>query len=1653
MDMPEVKAFNAELSGLYDNKPPISKAKMSAITRGAIKAIKFYKHVVHSVEKFIQKCKPEYKVPGLYVIDSIVRQSRHQFGQDKDVFAPRFAKNMQQTFANLFRCPPENKGNIIRVLNLWQKNNVFGPEVIQPLMDMADPNHPLHQEIQQQQNNTANGSSLTLNTSHNSDKKISPVPAPLHTPPDNSPMGDSFQDQPSGNQGVKFNRKLLSNDFEYESDDDGGHDTHTSHATHSTHSTHASHSTHTQPQQTADTLPLGSILTNPEIMRQLQSLQAQMQLMTGMSGMQIPNLMPMMSELQQNQNQPFLNKEQQKQNESKDDMVESDIEFVETGPQVIEIPDANDSRSPSPRRRHRSRSRSRGGRRRRTRSRSRSSRSPRRRRDKERDRERDRDRTKDNKSHKEREADKEKQREREKKGLPPIKKENLSVCSTTLWVGHLSKLATQEELSDLFGAVGGVTSIDVVAPRGCAFVVMERRRDAHKALTTLNKHKLHSKEIAVAWAPGKGVKGREWKDYWEAELGVSYLPWGALQQRWALGALSLDALEDGGAVDEETLPPWLPPRVSGRTTGRRSWACRTCRGARCSSAGRSGRCRWTRWRTAAPWTKRRCRRGCLPGDAAAVAASQGKWKDYWEAELGVSYLPWGALQQRWALGALSLDALEDGVEGLLGGGAGRVVPAVGRAAAALGARGAVAGRAGGRRRRGRRDAAAVAASQGKWKDYWEAELGVSYLPWGALQQRWALGALSLDALEDGGAVDEETLPPWLPPRILPKTLMDGMVGMMPMGMPGPAGMPPMPNAMPNPLQNAMPNAMQNAMPNAMPGPMPGMPALQLPPPGMGPGLPPGMPPGMPPGLRPPNMPQQVPGMQPEAGMPPTSALLRFPGMPPQPIQSMQSMPQPGMAALPGFLGGLLAVGGLVGGVPLHHAPPQHQQMQQRVSEVTRTDDAMDLDTEDTHNEEVSSEQPPPLSDQLQALLSKPPPGFNSSEPPPPFNLSEPPPTAPNTEDKQDDKRDRDRRDRDRDRRDRGDRDRRDRERGNRDRERGGRDRDRDRGDRDRERDRDRGGRDRRDRDRDRDNRDRFNAPRDNNNREQSRSKSPREGGAGGEKSLQERLWEMANGKRDEFPQPQQQDNIGPEENRVDRPPLDRMPRPGMDGEGDAADDWRRVEGPHAPPFRPDPRMRGPRPPVRGPWMEQGPGGPGGPGGQGPPFGARFNGLGPPPGFPGPGPGPGPRFERPPFARMPFDGPARPPFDGGRPPFDGPRPPFDGPRPPFDGPRFDGPRAPFDGPRPPFDGNRPPFDGPRPPFDGPRPPFDGPRPPFDGPRPFDGPFDGERPFDGPPEFFNNRRFEDREFNDRGWNGDRERGDRDWNDRRTDWDDRRRDRFRDKDNEDRSGQDRFDRNRNDRRRNFDDRNDRDRDRSDRDRSDRDKSDRDKSDRDRPKREERSRADRQKDRKSRWGAAEELKEGETSTEAAEAPKESTEAPKEVSTEQPEQMDIRSNQEQNVETKEPARNQRVESKEQASECAPMETESTIDTHQEREPVEIETKQYEEAPESQSFDDSQQAEEPANREETRESYEERVEVPMDEPREETRTFEAAPVSEVTETPDLYDANDAVDTSFSIAPEKNETEDRIESTETENRIVSTEESKSEDIFEPSKGEP
>lgn len=50
------------------------------------------------------------------------------------------------------------------------------------------------------------------------------------------------------------------------------------------------------------------------------------------------------------------------------------------------------------------------------------------------------------------------------------------------------------------------------------------------------------------------MKGKEWKDYWEVELGVSYIPWVKLTN---ITDQELELLEEGGMIDEDTLPAHL----------------------------------------------------------------------------------------------------------------------------------------------------------------------------------------------------------------------------------------------------------------------------------------------------------------------------------------------------------------------------------------------------------------------------------------------------------------------------------------------------------------------------------------------------------------------------------------------------------------------------------------------------------------------------------------------------------------------------------------------------------------------------------------------------------------------------------------------------------------------------------------------------------------------------------------------------------------------------------------------------------------------------------------------------------------------------------------------------------------------------------------
>ncbi|XP_059390015.1 SR-related and CTD-associated factor 4-like isoform X1 [Carassius carassius] len=523
MDMEAVNAFNGEMLSMMDMTPPISRAKMMSVTKAGIKAIKLYKHVVQIVEKFIKRCKPDLKVAGLYVVDSIIRQSRNQFGTDKDVFAPRFLKNFTVTFQNLFQCPADDTGKILRVLNLWQKNDVFSMDIIQPLLDMA----------------TAPVLPLVENLIPAAALPAVPMPVPepalaavaqllqgtggieqlLQTLQQVGGAGLPQSTAPPPEQKTSLAKSLLDR-FDYDDDPE-------------------------PVEEKTEPAPAAPITINlpPDLQQALQAhLLSQMVSQTQMQG-QVPSQgqvalheFPVIVQTQIADNTPQVF----------DDSITQQLQqaSAETECSVHDGRDRRASRrtrSRSPRRRSSSRSRrSRSGshsrqerlrlHRTRSRSRGRRGRSPR--------------------ARSEERIGREKERERRQKGLPPVQKETLSVCSTTLWMGQLDKKTHQQDIMSLMEEFGQIESINMIPPRGCAYIVMVHRQDANTALNKLSRGvvKVNQKNIKIAWALNKGIK-TDLKKFWDVEQGVTYIPWDKVKPN------DIQSLQDGGMLDAETLKP------------------------------------------------------------------------------------------------------------------------------------------------------------------------------------------------------------------------------------------------------------------------------------------------------------------------------------------------------------------------------------------------------------------------------------------------------------------------------------------------------------------------------------------------------------------------------------------------------------------------------------------------------------------------------------------------------------------------------------------------------------------------------------------------------------------------------------------------------------------------------------------------------------------------------------------------------------------------------------------------------------------------------------------------------------------------------------------------------------------------------------------
>ncbi|XP_061916997.1 SR-related and CTD-associated factor 4-like [Entelurus aequoreus] len=513
--MEAVNAFNSELFSMIDMKPPISRAKMMSVTKSAIKAIKLYKHVVQIVEKFIKRCKPELKVPGLYVVDSIVRQSRHQFGLDKDVFGPRFLKNFTETFQNLYHCPEDDKNKILRVLNLWQKNGVFDMDIIQPLMDMAN-------------GVVAPAPSLEVPTEPQPPPTAAPVVATLSQMPTSDALAAVAQlfQSPHGQE----LQKMLQNLQQAEK----------TQTANNTNEPHPSPMPVAQPQMLDTHTEEKSSLTErlldkfdyddePEDVATKVALD--------LPG-QVPNMEsvhpPLMGQpapgefvggASHNEHQKVKDLYHSRNAHNSKSQVDS-REEPSTRREGKSRRSRSGSRSPR-RRRSRSSSRSRGSRRRRSRS------PPR----EQRWRSRSQDRT-----------DRERDRERRQKGLPSIKSQTLSVCSTTLWVGQLDKKTQQSDVMSLLEEFGQIDSINMIPPRGCAYIVMVHRQDAYTALNKLisGSYKVNQKSVKIAWALNKGIKTAH-KKFWDVERGVTYIPWAKVKTE------ELEGYREGGMFDPDTL--------------------------------------------------------------------------------------------------------------------------------------------------------------------------------------------------------------------------------------------------------------------------------------------------------------------------------------------------------------------------------------------------------------------------------------------------------------------------------------------------------------------------------------------------------------------------------------------------------------------------------------------------------------------------------------------------------------------------------------------------------------------------------------------------------------------------------------------------------------------------------------------------------------------------------------------------------------------------------------------------------------------------------------------------------------------------------------------------------------------------------------------
>lgn len=93
--------------------------------------------------------------------------------------------------------------------------------------------------------------------------------------------------------------------------------------------------------------------------------------------------------------------------------------------------------------------------------------------------------------------------------------------------------------------------MNIVAPRGCAYVTMKERRAAFKIMDRTRDILVQKKSVKLSWATIQGLKEDErLMDYWDSARGIAQIPFNKLPN-------VLDPLLSGAHLDVDTLPSHL----------------------------------------------------------------------------------------------------------------------------------------------------------------------------------------------------------------------------------------------------------------------------------------------------------------------------------------------------------------------------------------------------------------------------------------------------------------------------------------------------------------------------------------------------------------------------------------------------------------------------------------------------------------------------------------------------------------------------------------------------------------------------------------------------------------------------------------------------------------------------------------------------------------------------------------------------------------------------------------------------------------------------------------------------------------------------------------------------------------------------------------